>query len=314
LNPTLTGIHHVTMIASDPRRNLDFYTGVLGLRLVKLTVNFDAPNVYHFYYGDGLGSPGTILTFFPFPGARPGRQGAGQVAVTSLAIPPASLGYWMDRFLELGVAHGLPAPRGEARALAFKDPDGLQLELVTDAEAVLQAPWEQSPVPAEHQIRTIAGVTLWEETSEPTARYLTDVMSFDAMSHIEGILRFTSNGQAVDVRAVPGFWSGVVSAGTVHHVAFRTPDDAAQAAWIEKLRPVAPDLTPVQDRRYFNSIYFREPGGVLFEIATDTPGFTVDELPDALGTALKLPPRYEEHRRLLEDTLPKLRLPEGATV
>jgi len=299
------------MIASDPQQNLDFYTNLLGLRLVKLTVNFDAPNVYHFYYGDGLGSPGTIMTFFPFPGARGGRQGAGQTAVTSLAIAPSSLGYWVDRLLAAHVSYDGPSVRGETRVLSFKDPDGLPLELVTDATAVLQAPWEQGPVPVDHQIRGVAGVTLWEDPAEPTSEFLTDVLGFEKAEKQGDVQRFLSNGQYADVRSVSGFWSGVVSAGTVHHVAWRTPDDAHQLAWRERLWPVAPDVTVVQDRQYFNSIYFREPGGVLFEIATDTPGFTIDESPEELGTSLKLPPRYEEHRGLIEDTLPKIVLPEG---
>jgi glyoxalase family protein len=311
LDPRLTGIHHVTMIASDPQQNLDFYAGVLGLRLVKLTVNFDAPNVYHFYYGDGLGSPGTILTFFPFPGARGGRQGAGQAAVTSLAIAPASLGYWVDRLLAANVSYDGPTVRGETRVLAFKDPDGLRLELVTDPNAVLQAPWERGPVPADHQIRGVAGVTLWEDPAEPTGEFLTDVLGFELAGGDDEVRRYLSNGQYADVRSVQGFWSGVVSAGTVHHVAWRTPDDAHQLAWREKIWPIVPDVTVVQDRNYFNSIYFREPGGVLFEIATDSPGFTIDESPEELGTSLKLPPRYEAQRSLLEDTLPKIVLPEG---
>ncbi|MEX1159152.1 MAG: ring-cleaving dioxygenase [Thermomicrobiales bacterium] len=313
MEPRLTGIHHVTMIASDPQRNLDFYTGLFGLRLVKLTVNFDAPNVYHFYYGDGLGSPGTILTFFPFPGARPGRQGAGQVAVTALAIAPASLSYWIDRLLEAGTAYDGPIVRGETRALSLKDPDGLLLELVTDVGAILQAPWERGPVPVEHQIRGVAGVNLWEDPAEPTTQFLTDILGFGLAGERDDGLRFTSNGQYADVREVRGFWSGVVSAGTVHHVAWRTPDDAEQLAWREKLAPVAPDVTDVRDRHYFNSIYFREPGGVLFEIATDTPGFTIDESSEELGTSLKLPPRYEAQRSLIEDTLPKIVLPKGAS-
>lgn len=312
MEPRLTGIHHVTMIASDPQRNLDFYTGLLGLRLVKLTVNFDAPNVYHFYYGDGLGSPGTILTFFPFPGARPGRQGAGQAAVTALAIAPASLGYWIERLLAAGIIYDGPSVRGETRVLSFKDPDGLQLELVTDATAVLQAAWERGPVPVEHQIRGVAGVTLWEDPAESTAAFLTDILGFEAEEEARNdTRRYTSDGKYADVRSVRGFWSGVVSAGTVHHVAWRTPDDAQQLRWREKLAPVAPNLTSVQDRQYFNSIYFREPGGVLFEIATDAPGFLIDETADELGSSLMLPPRYEEQRALIEDTLPTIVLPEG---
>lgn len=308
---TLNGIHHVSMIAGDPQRNLDFYTGPLGLRLVKVTVNFDSPNAYHLYYDDGLGSPGTLMTFFPHPRAKAGRQGAGQAAVTALAIAPSSLGYWIDRLLEFRIAYDGPTLRGDARVIAFKDPDGLMLELVTDPMAHLQAAWEHSPVPPEHQIRRIAGVTLWEDPAEPSMQFLADDLGFDVGPTEEGVTRYTSSGQYVDVRSVKGFWSGVGAAGTVHHVAWRVDDDEQLRDWRAKLTSLAPDVTQVQDRKYFNSVYFHEPGGVLFELATDVPGIAIDETPNNLGTALRLPDRYEAQRHQIEAALPPLTLLGG---
>jgi catechol 2,3-dioxygenase-like lactoylglutathione lyase family enzyme len=312
MNAPLTGIHHVTMIASDPQPNIDFYTGDLGLRLVKLTINFDAPNVYHLYYGDGLGSPGTILTFFPFPGAARGRQGIGQAAVVSLAIAPTSLGYWIERLIARGIPYDGPTRRGEESVLSFRDPDGLALELQTVAEQPIQAAWERSSVPAEHQIRGVAGVTLWYAAAEPTAQLLTGTLGFAQSAVMEDRIRYAlgEGSGTADVREVGGFWGGEISAGTVHHVAWRVADDAGQADWLERLRVAGMDPTPVQDRQYFRSIYFREPGGVLFEIATDAPGFAIDESPETLGTALKLPSWFERQREILEDVLPIVRLPE----
>jgi glyoxalase family protein len=314
MEPAIIGIHHVTMVASDPQRNIDFYTGALGLRLVKLTVNFDAPNVYHLYYGDGLGSPGTILTFFPFPHATRGRQGIGQAAVVSLAIAPASLGFWIERLIARGIAYEGPTRRGDESVIAFRDPDGLGLELQTVADFPLQAVWERSNVPAEHQIRGVAGVTLWYADAEPTSQLLSDVLGFERIATLEDRLRYrTPAGTGVaDVRAIGGFWGGEIAAGTVHHVAWRVADDAAQAAWLERLTAAGHAPTPVQDREYFHSVYFREPGGVLFEIATDPPGFATDETPEQLGTSLKLPRWFEPQRAILEDVLPEIRLPDMA--
>jgi catechol 2,3-dioxygenase-like lactoylglutathione lyase family enzyme len=313
----LTGIHHVTMIASDPQANIDFYTGVLGMRLVKLTVNFDAPNVYHLYYGDGLGTPGTLLTFFPFPNATRGRQGIGQVNVVALGIPPSSLGFWIERLLAQRISYQGPTRRGDESVLTFRDPDGLALELQTvpNDEMPLPAAWERSAVPIEHQIRGIAGVTAWYADASPTTTLLTDTLGFAQPHALADRARFkTPAGTgSFDVRSVGGFWGGEVSAGTVHHVAWRVADDAGQEIWRERLSALNLDPTPVQDRQYFRSIYFREPGGVLFEIATDPPGFTIDETPDTLGTSLKLPSWWESSRTVLEDILPKVQLPDVAT-
>ena len=313
------GIHHVTAIAGDAQRTLDFYAGVLGLRLVKRTVNFDDPTTYHFYFGDAEGTPGSILTFFPWSGAPRGRLGTGQAAVTALAIPPAALGVWLDRLAAHGVAHELPARRfGGETAVAFHDPDGMRLELVTDPAVAAIPGWEGGPVPAEHAIRGVFGVTLWVERGEATARVLVGQLGLREVAR-EGaregaVTRYVADGatlgRVVDVREAGGFWRGATGVGTVHHVAFRAADDAAQGALRRQVMQAGHSATPVLDRNYFRSIYFREPGGVLFEIATDPPGFLVDETPDALGRALRLPPQYEPHRAEIEAALPPIALPE----
>jgi glyoxalase family protein len=304
-------IHHITAIASAPDRNLAFYEGALGLRMIKQTVNFDDPDVHHLYYGDATGSPGTILTFFPYPGARPGRHGTGQAEEIAFAIPSGALGFWQERLAGLGVAVEAPAERFGEHLIAFKDPDGLLLELVEDEAAAGLPGWAAEGVPAEHAIRGFRGITLWVEDPAGTARVLTGVLGY-APGPIEGTRqRFVHPGEGlgriVDLRATRGFWSGAMGAGVVHHVAFRAADDATQAAATAALTPQGIRVTPQQDRTYFRSTYFREPGGVLFEIATDDPGFAIDEPVEALGSRLMLPPRYEPHRAAIEATLPKLR-------
>jgi catechol 2,3-dioxygenase-like lactoylglutathione lyase family enzyme len=312
----IPGIHHVTAITADPQRNLDFYTGVLGLRLVKLTVNFDDPGSYHFYLGDELGRPGTILTFFAWPGAPRGRQGTGQTAVTAFAIPHATLSFWLGRLTQHGVRYEIPHARFDEQVVAFKDPDGLLLELVADREAAARPGWDGGPVPPEQAIRGFHSVTLWEEGYERTAELLTETMGLRLVANEENTYRYAAEGDEgpgilVDVRCAPGLWRGRVAAGTVHHVAWRTSDDAAQLGWRERLVALGLNVTPVIDRTYFHSIYFREPGGVLFEIATLPPGFTVDEPADALGTSLKLPLWLEPERAEIERVLPPMRLPDG---
>ncbi|GJG89768.1 glyoxalase [Gemmatimonadetes bacterium T265] len=312
------GIHHVTAIASDPQRNLDFYAGLLGLRFVKRTVNFDDPQTYHLYYGDEVGTPGSVMTFFPWPRARRGRPGPGQVAVTSFAVPPSAVGFWVARLLRYGVAAEPPATRtfgGVAeRVLAFRDPDGLLLELVAHPGAEARPAWADAPgVSAEHALRGFHGVTLWAEHADPTERVLADTLGFRALADADGVHRFEAGAGGVstfvDVRAAGGFVPGIGGAGTVHHVAFRVPDDAAELAAREDLVAAGLHPTPQVDREYFRSVYFREPGGVLYELATDGPGFAVDEPVDTLGQALKLPPRYEPHRAQIEAVLPPIHLP-----
>jgi glyoxalase family protein len=310
------GIHHITAIAGDPQRNLDFYAGVLGMRLVKLTVNFDDPATYHLYYGDELGHPGSILTFFPWPGGQPGRQGTGQIGTVSLAIPPASLGFWIERLLAHNIRYEGPARRFDEKVLAFKDPDGLLLELVASPRVINTPPWTEGPVPAEHAVRGLHGATLWEAGDTGSADFLTRTMDFQPVGEEGNVLRFQSadlgSGTVVDLRRAAGFWRGAGGVGTVHHMAFRAHDDQVQLAKRGEIEKQDVDITPVIDRQYFHSVYFREPGGVLFEIATDPPGFTMDESAAELGTHLKLPPVYEASRAEIERVLPPLRLPHVA--
>jgi len=313
------GIHHVPAIASDPQRNLDFYAGVLGMRLVKRTVNFDDPTTYHLYFGDAEGTPGSILTFFPWPDARRGRQGSGQVAVASFAILPSSVGFWIERFIKYHVEFGQPVSRfDDERVIAFRDPDGLMGELVAHPSAESRVGWETRSVPADPSIRGIYSVTLWQESCELTGKLLTEQLGFNAIREQASIFRYATApatadsrqaGVIVDLRCVPGLWPGVMGAGTIHHVAFRAPDDAAQAAVRTELVALGYNVTPQIDRDYFHSVYFREPGGVLFEIATDPPGFTVDEPADSLGQLLKLPQWLESRRFEIEALLPNIRLP-----
>ena len=315
---SILGLHHVTAIAGDPQRNLDFYAGVLGLRFVKRTVNFDDPQTYHFYFGDETGSPGSIMTFFPWPGARRGRQGAGQVAVTSFSILPTSIGFWIERLLRHGIAYEGPARRGAGagaeQVLAFKDHDGLMLELVGHQGAEARPAWGGAPgIPAEHAIHGFHGVTLWVEKGEETERVLVDTLGFRAAGEDGSTRRYAAGdggpGRIVDVRAIGGFGRGAGGAGTVHHVAFAVADDEAELAVRERVAAAGLDPTPVIDRSYFHSVYFREPGGVLYELATSAPGFATDEPVDRLGERLMLPPQYEPIRAQIEALLPSIHLP-----
>lgn len=319
----IEGIHHITAIAGDPQTNVDFYTGVLGLRLVKRTVNFDAPEVYHLYYGDATGQPGTILTFFPWPGARRGSRGVGQATVTAFSVPEGSLGYWRDRLTSHGIVAESPKTRGEEEVLTFLDPDGLKLELVAHAGAADESPWGEStggPVPDDRAIRRFFGLTMVEQAYEPTAETL-DTLGFPLVGETlpgktggENRFRFDAGrGARLDVVRHPDGSYGHIAAGTVHHVAWRVADDAEQVAWREKIAAAGLHVTPVLDRQYFHSIYFREPGGVLFEIATDPPGFALDEGVESLGTALKLPPWLEADRERIERRLPRLEVDGVAT-
>lgn len=312
----LLGIHHITAIAGDPQQNVDFYAGFLGLRLVKQTVNYDDPGTYHLYFGDELGRPGTLLTFFPWPGAPRGHNGVGQASVVSFSVFPDSLGFWEDRL----ASHGIAAERLESQfdepVLAFSDPDGLRLELVADSRADVGYPWTAASVPVSQAIRGFHSVALLERAYEDTDALLTGEMGFRLVKAVGHRRRYVvgDGGPAtwVDIVSAPDAPPGHVAVGTVHHVAWRTATDEAQQRWRQRLVKAYLGVTPVLDRQYFRSIYFREPGGVLFEIATDPPGFTVDEAPDALGTGLRLPPWLEPRRQALEARLPTLRLPPAA--
>jgi len=313
------GIHHVTAIASDPQRNLDFYVGLIGLRLVKRTVNFDDPQTYHFYFGDEVGTPGSIMTFFPWPGARRGGQGVGQVAVTSFAVLPGALGFWIERLVHHGIKYEGPTRRGPAgadaeRVLSFKDQDGLLLEIVGHAGAEALPGWGGAPgIGRDQAVRGFHSVTLWVEESEATERVLTDTLGFRPVREAGGTRRFAAGdggpGSLVDVRSIGGFVRGTGGAGTVHHVAWRVADDEAQLAARERVVQAKLNPTPVIDRVYFHSVYFREPGGVLFELATDGPGFAIDEPVARLGERLMLPPQFGPNRAQIEAALPPVHLP-----
>jgi glyoxalase family protein len=310
MDRSIPGIHHVTAIAGDPQRNLDFYAGTLGLRLVKLTVNFDDPGTYHLYYGDGQGRPGTILTFFPWPDAPRGRPGAGQVAATAFSIPLDAAEYWADRLRSHEVLFE-DHSRFAARVLSLADPDGLRLELVSGEDP--REGWAGSRIPAEYAIRGLYGVTLAEAGPDRTTPLLTATLAFRRTGEEGNRLRFETGeggpGAVVEVETLEKHAPGRVAVGTVHHVAWRTPDDAGQVAWHDEIDRSGMHVTPVIDRKYFHSIYFREPGGILFEIATDPPGFAIDEPREELGNHLLLPPWLESHRGELERVLPALRLP-----
>ncbi|MGY3606914.1 MULTISPECIES: ring-cleaving dioxygenase [unclassified Bradyrhizobium] len=307
----MSGIHHVTAIAGNPLKNFDFYTRDLGLRFVKKTVNFDDPTTYHFYYGDEVGHPGTILTFFPWEGAPAGRRGVGETHQTAFRVPARSLGYWVQRFVEKGIPHQPLEKRFGESVLPFTDPDGMALALVGIPGAEDEPAWSNGDVPAEHAIRGFHGVTLLLETAEKTAAILTDVLGFREVAREGSVIRFAAPGDAqggiVDIYEAKGFLRGHQGVGSVHHIAFRAADDAEQGQMAQKLVS-AHGLHPTEqrDRNYFRSIYFREPGGVLFEIATDIPGFAVDEPVESLGHTLKLPAFLERHRTEIESVLPDL--------
>ena len=305
----MPGIHHVTAISGAPERNLDFYSRVLGLRLVKKTVNFDDPGTYHLYYGDEQGTPGTILTFFPWAHAAQGRLGAGETQETAFRVQAAALGYWMHRFIEKGVTHGALEKRFGDTVLPFSDPDGMHFALVGAAGAENEPGWRGGGIPAEHAIRGFHGVTLLLGKAAPTATVLTDVLGFRAGGAEGALARYLTDeafGGHVDLREVGDFPRGKLGRGSVHHIAFRAPSDAVQAAMAEKAVALGLHVTEQKDRNYFRSVYFREPGGVLFEIATDDPGFAVDEPAESLGRALKLPRFLEPRRAELEAKLPPL--------
>ena len=307
----LPGLHHITAVASNPRGNLAYYTGVLGLRLVKLTVNFDDPSAYHFYFADAHGTPGSALTFFHWGGARRGRTGHGQTSAIAFAVGADSLPFWAERLKTLGATVAAPVERFGERVLAFTDPDGLPLELVaTAAPAAVYFPPKHDEIPAAHRLRGFHSVTLALDRGDATRELLTATMGWSVTATAEGRTRLASSAGAaggfVDLlvdRALP---RGVPGAGTVHHIAFRTPDDAAQLNARRELITARMHASPVMERFYFRSIYWREPEGILFEIATDQPGFTADEPVESLGTKLCLPPPLEPHRAEIEAALPPL--------
>jgi glyoxalase family protein len=312
----VNGIHHVTAIAGDAQRNMDFYTGILGMRLVKRTVNFDDPGTYHLYYGDELGSPGTILTFFPWPNASRGREGAGQVNGVALAVPQASLGFWLARLVTHGVEHGEIETRFGERLVSLRDPDGMRIEIVGSRDATDIPGWDYGPVPSEHAVRGVHAVTIWTERPAETIALVEGPLGMRRVASEDSVTRYSaengSTGALLDVRDVKGFWTGTLGPGTVHHVAWRVPDDDAEQHMRDAVRDAGVSTTDIIDRKYFHSVYFREPGGTLFEIATDEPGFAVDEPVAALGHALVLPDWLEPERERIEKALPSLHSPEDS--
>lgn len=311
--PTITGIHHVTAIAGGPQTNLDFYTGVLGLRLVKLTVNFDDPGTYHFYFGNRSGSPGSILTFFPWQGSRRGMVGHGQVSATTFAVAAGTLEYWRARLVGAGVSAEDAGARFGEPVLRFVDADGLPLELVASDAVRPDDAWTGGGVSKTAAICGFHSATLLEEGYEKTAALLDRVMGLRPVATEGNRFRYEAPGshlgRIVDIVCAPDGPHGQLGTGTVHHIAWRTPDDAQQGAWRRRLVEEGYNVSPVMDRTYFRSIYYREPGGVLFEIATDPPGFALDEAPDHLGEQLQLPPHVVAYRDQIERALPPLRLP-----
>lgn len=307
----MSGIHHVTAIAGDASRNLEFYTRVLGLRLVKKTVNFDDPGTYHLYFGDEEGHPGTILTFFPWGHAPKGRAGVGLAQQTMFRIPENAIGYWAHRFVEKGVQHEAIEKRFGQSVLSFTDPDGMSLALVGVADAENEAAWQGGGIPAEHVVRGFHGVRLLLEEGKRTAAILTDVLGFREAGTEGPVTRFVADGTAaggvIEIREAKGFLAGNMGRGSVHHIAFRAATDEAQAEMRRKLvEGHRLHATEQIDRNYFRSIYFREPGGVIFEIATDEPGFAIDEPVASLGQALKLPAFLESQRQEIEAILQPL--------
>lgn len=307
----INGIHHVTAISGPAARNLDFYGRELGLRLVKKTVNFDDPGTYHLYYGDADAAPGSILTFFPWEHAAPGRLGVGETQETVFRVPQGSIGYWTHRLVALSVPHDQPVRRFGETVLAFRDPDGMRLALVGVSGIEGEPAWTGGDVPAEHAIRGFHGVSLLVADAAPTGAILSDVFGFREIGREDTLIRYRADGaglgKVVDLRVAGGFLPARQGAGSVHHIAFRAADDAAQGEMVRRLAEHHGIRTTEQrDRNYFRSVYFREPGHVLFEIATDVPGFAVDESAESLGQALKLPAGLESQRARIEALLPAL--------
>jgi glyoxalase family protein len=304
------GLHHITAIAGPAQENADFYAGVLGMRLVKRSVNQDDPGTYHLFYADAEGHPGTDLTFFPWTHLAPPRMGHGLAVSVDLEVPPGSLEYWGARLERYGVSPGAVQVRFGDRALPLADPHGLRLALVESGTPRGRrfTPWDGGPVPAERQIRGLYGAQLWERDAAATAQFLTGALGFRRLAQEDEWTRYGFEGAAgvVDIRETPGERRGAWGVGSVHHLAWRADDEAHQLAVRRQVESAGAQATPVIDRFWFKSVYFREPGGVLFEVATDGPGFAVDESAAHLGETLVLPPWLEPQRARIEQALPRL--------
>jgi glyoxalase family protein len=304
----VAGLHHLTAIATDAQTNIDFYAGLLGLRLVKKTVNFDDPSAYHLYYGDEAGTPGSIVTFFYWPGAPRGQIGSGQTTAITFSAPDQSLDYWQERLQRHDVAVERRT-RFDENVLAFADPDGIPVEIVAVANDTRRG-WTASGIPAEFALRGMHTAELTVTDSGPTSDLLTQVMGYTLVRRDGNRARFEvapgGSGRYVDVIGGVKAPRGSGAAGTIHHIAFRVADDAAQLDMQERLMNAGYHVSDVRDRDYFRSIYYRERGGILFEIATDVPGFAVDEPAESLGSTLKLPKQFEHARSEIEAALPPL--------
>jgi glyoxalase family protein len=314
-----SGLHHVTAIAGPAQENLDFYAGVLGMRLVKKSVNQDDPGTYHLFYADAEGRAGTDLTFFPWAQLAPSRPGHGLSEEVSLAVPPASLDAWTARLERYGVRLGSVEERFGEKTLTLVDPHGLSIALAASASAMKRpfTPWAESSVAAEHQIRGLHGARIVERDLGPTERFLTAGMGFTPAGTEGGWQRYSvgagESGQFVDLREAPDARRGAWGTGSIHHLAWRVTDEEHQVALRRQVEESGAHPTPVIDRFWFRSVYFKEPGGVLFELATDGPGFAVDEAPEHLGESLVLPPWLERSRPDIEAALPKLEAPARAS-
>jgi glyoxalase family protein len=306
----VTGIHHITALAGNAQPNIDFYCGILGLRLVKKTVNFDAPEVYHFYYGNETGTPGTILTFFPYEGLTRGRHGKGMLNTTTFSVPLSSLAYWEQRLKKYDVNYKGPSERFQETFIYFEDYDGLGLEFVfTDRDT--RTGFTYGHIPEEHSITGFYSAELWLEGYERSAALLIEQMDHVLIGEQGNRFRYAATdipGNYIDLVCMPDTLKGLGGAGTVHHIAFSTPDATTQNEVRKKISQRMLNPTPVMDRSYFTSIYFREPGGVLFEVATAGPGFIIDENVDKLGTSLKLPDQYETYRPQIEKAVVPIKL------
>ncbi|MCW3090123.1 MAG: ring-cleaving dioxygenase [Ferruginibacter sp.] len=310
MNNKIAGLHHITAIAGNAKRNYDFYTGVLGLRMVKKTVNFDDPGTYHFYFGNETGAPGTILTFFPWEGIGTGRIGTGMASEIGYAVPIGSLGFWAERFQQLGVQHETNIERFGEKLLSFTDPDGLKINLIEPLQDDQRKPWQAAGVTEKEGLKGFHSIVLTLNDIKATAEILTDVFEYRLQAQEGNRYRFITdaveNASIVDLEEAPELGRGVNAAGTNHHVAFRVANEDILMNYRAKIAARGLSITPKIDRDYFFSLYFREPGGVLFELATDNPGFATDETAEALGSSLRLPKQYEPSRAKIEAVLPKL--------
>lgn len=308
----IKGLHHVTAVARDPQRNIDFYRNILGQRLVKRTVNFDVPDTYHFYFADETGTPGSILTFFAWPNTRRGVRGNAETNAVAYNVPVGSLGFWQEHLKRNGIAFKPVENRFGEAVLALEDPDGMYVELIeSQAEAPIRF-WEAGPIPQAYALRGFHSVTLWLDQWEPTAELLTNHMGYTAAGNEDNRYRFVGDtsaaGHIVDIVHRPGKAEAGFGSGSIHHIAFRVPSDEMQLDYQDAIGQAGFQVTDVMDRTYFHSIYFRERGGVLFEIATDTPGFATDEPVSALGEALRLPEWHEPNRTHIEHNLAPITL------